>query len=273
MSGIHGNPDPQKRGFSEKPRFFKSSLRLGSTSYVYPGDLLYNVERLAGQVEDIELVLFELASGESNLPTPDQVAQLANLAAQHRLTYTVHLPLDLRFTSGLIHPSLRMAERIIELTAPLQPYAYVFHLEGTGVDQPDWLDQAHQAIAAVVRLVADPQTLTLENLESYDPTVLDPIFAAFPIARALDIGHLWKAGLDPLPILRRWLPQTRVIHLHGMAASDHQSLAVMSAAQLDPILRHLTAWTGVLTLEVFEEDFFTSCTALAQACHRITNNQ
>ncbi len=268
-----GDPNSKKRGVSKTSRFFTSNFRLGSTSYVYPGDLIYNVKCLTEQVEDIELVLFELASGESNLPTPDQVAQLANLAAQHQLTYTVHLPLDLRFTTRMIDPSLRMAERIIELTAALQPYAYVFHLEGTGVDQPDWLDQAHQAIAAVVHLVADPQTLALENLESYDPIILEPIFAAFPIARALDIGHLWKAGLDPLPILTRWLPQTRVIHLHGMAASDHQSLAVMSSAQLDPILRCLTAWTGVLTLEVFEEDFFTSYTALTQALDRIVNDR
>jgi sugar phosphate isomerase/epimerase len=223
-------------------------------------------------VEDIELVLFDLASGESNLPTLAQVAQLANLAAQHQLTYTVHLPLDLRFTAHTPHPSLKMAERIIELTAPLQPYAYVFHLDGDRVEQPDWLDQAQQALATVISLVAQPQTLALENLESYDPEFLEPLFAAFPIARALDIGHLWKAGLDPLPILTRWLPQTRVIHLHGMAAHDHQSLMVMAPVQLDPILRCLSGWAGVLTLEVFEDDFFTSRTALAQTLHRITND-
>jgi len=41
-------------------------LRLGSTSYIYPADLLTNTRQLAGVVQDIELVLFELPNGESN---------------------------------------------------------------------------------------------------------------------------------------------------------------------------------------------------------------
>jgi len=34
-------------------------FRLGSTSYVYPADLVTNARQLAGRVDDIELVLFE----------------------------------------------------------------------------------------------------------------------------------------------------------------------------------------------------------------------
>ncbi|MCX7010033.1 MAG: hypothetical protein NTY53_22795 [Kiritimatiellaeota bacterium] len=37
----------------------QNSFRVGVTSYVYPADILPNVERLAGRVDDVELVLFE----------------------------------------------------------------------------------------------------------------------------------------------------------------------------------------------------------------------
>ena len=57
------------------------TFRLGSTSYVYPGDLVHNAARLAGQVQDIELVLYVTPSGEHNLPTPREVRELARIAA------------------------------------------------------------------------------------------------------------------------------------------------------------------------------------------------
>jgi nicotinate-nucleotide--dimethylbenzimidazole phosphoribosyltransferase len=250
----------------------RAHFRLGSTSYVYPGDLLFNVERLAGTVADIELVLFDLDSGESNLPSPADVTRLAELAALAGSTYTVHLPLDLQWTPSAPARSLDKARRVIELTAPLHPHAYIFHLDGTGIDEPHWQVQALKAIERLLPLVETPTQLALENLESYAPEQLLPFFAALPIRRALDIGHLWKSGRDPLPLLDAWLPHTTVVHLHGMADWDHQSLAVMNPAQLDPVVARLLDWQGVVTLEVFEDDFFTSRNALYQAIERINGS-
>ena len=74
-------------------------FRLGTTSYIIPDDILPNAHFLADKVQDIELVLFEVDDGPQstgNLPSPETVAQLAALAAAHGLTFTVHLPLDLR---------------------------------------------------------------------------------------------------------------------------------------------------------------------------------
>ncbi len=246
------------------PRF-----RLGSTSYVIPGDLLDNLRHLAGEIQDMELVLFDLPGGESNLPDADMVQQMASLAREQGITFTVHLPLDLAWTPGGDHPSLVLARRVIDLTRPLHPYAYVFHLETAGVGEPGWAEQGIQAVTSLLPLVDQPEQLALENLESYLPDALEPVFAALPISRTLDIGHLWKASLDPLDYLARWLPVTRVIHLHGMADHDHQSLAVMSPERLDPVVWLLQEWSGVLTLEVFEQDFFTSRTALFAALERL----
>lgn len=252
---------------------FGTPFRVGSTSYVYPADILPNVERLgaAGDVDDIELILFEVDDGPNNLPDEATIRRLCDLASLHALTYTVHLPLDLRLGAdgGTQHASLLKAERVIKSTLPLDPFAFVFHLDGEGMDQPGWVDRALRALDQVMTWVPLPDRLAVENLESFPPDRLDPILARTPISRTVDVGHLWKVGADPLPLLEQWLPRARVIHMHGMGERDHKSLALMRPDQLDPILRALPHYHGVLTLEVFDtEDFFTSRDALLAAYRR-----
>lgn len=256
-------------------------FRLGSTSYVYEADLLTNVERLATQriVDDIELVLFEVENGPCNFPDPATAQAMAGVAAATGVTFTVHLPLDLRHDRDDEHPSLRLARRVIEITRPLDPFACVFHLDGTDVGRPGWRDQALRAVETALRWVASPELLALENLENYDPAHLEPIYAALPVSRALDIGHLWKQGRR-FNNLKDWggLERLRAVHLHGCAEDaagrreDHLSLARTAPAQLDATLRALAGFRGALTLEVFgEADFFSSRAALLQSYNRVTS--
>src|SRR5688572_28636533 len=109
--------------------------RLGTTSYILPADILPNARYLAGRVRDIELVLFEVDEGPNNLPTPEVVAELAVLGQAQDLTYTIHLPLDLRLGAGGDegHVSLAKARRVIDCTRGLDPWAYVLHLDGRDV--------------------------------------------------------------------------------------------------------------------------------------------
>ncbi len=106
-------------------------FRLGTTSYIIPDDILPNVRYLAGKVQDVELVLFEVDHDLSNLPSPDVIKELARLSKENDLTYTVHLPLDLRLGAGgeETHLSLVKARKVIELTRPLNPWAFVVHLD------------------------------------------------------------------------------------------------------------------------------------------------
>src|SRR5512138_1637445 len=71
-------------------------FRLGTTSYIIPADILPNARYLAGKVRDIELILFEVDDGPNNLPSPEVIDELTHIAQQHDMTYTVHLPLDLK---------------------------------------------------------------------------------------------------------------------------------------------------------------------------------
>ncbi len=65
---------------------FGTPFRVGSTSYVYPDDILPNVEQLAakGDVDDIELILFEVDDGPNNLPNAATVQKLSDIAATCR---------------------------------------------------------------------------------------------------------------------------------------------------------------------------------------------
>jgi sugar phosphate isomerase/epimerase len=253
---------------------FGTPFRVGSTSYVYPDDILPNVEKLAecGNVDDIELILFEVDDGPNNLPDAATVQRLAQLAEQYQLTFTVHLPLDLQLGAdgSAQHTSLIKAERVIKTTLPLDPFAFVFHLDGAGILETNWIARSIGALEIVLGWVEQPERLAVENLESWDAAYLDPILSALPISRTTDIGHLWKMGCDPLTVLDTWLLRTRVIHIHGLGERDHKSLALMPPSRLDPIIDKLISYNGVVTLEVFDtNDFFSSRQALLESVARV----
>lgn len=70
-------------------------FRIGTTSYIKPDDLVANASFLAGKVQDMELALFDLDDGTSNLPSMEATEQLNALATRYDLSYTVHLPQDI----------------------------------------------------------------------------------------------------------------------------------------------------------------------------------
>lgn len=248
-----------------KPRL---PFRLGSTSYVIPADILPNVRELAPLVDDVELVLFEVDE-VSNLPSPVVIAELGDLAALHDLTYTVHLPLDLRLADSADlwrHPSMEKARRVIRATRPLAPWAYVVHLDGTEIedgasaaDLAAWQDRATSSLEALAGEAGDMELLAVENLENYDPAAFLPLAERLAISLCLDVGHFFKTGSDPFHILERYLDRTRVLHLHGCRdGRDHRGLDLIPDETLEKLVDLLLerVYRGVLTLEVFTERHF-----------------
>jgi len=244
-------------------------FRLGTTSYIIPDDILPNARYLADKVRDIELVLFEVDDDMNNLPSPQVIKELSELARHHNLTYTVHLPLDLKLgdDGSKRDISLIKAKRVIDCTKELAPWAYILHLDGRSVkDSKDdqvlsqWQDQSVQALKIVADWSAGMEKLAVENLEGYPVDFISPVVNRVPVSRCVDIGHLWLDGIDPMPYLQAALPRTRVIHLHGIAERDHCSLAFMPQEKVQAVLRELIRanYQGVLTLEVFSQDDFLS---------------
>jgi sugar phosphate isomerase/epimerase len=249
-----------------KPRL---PFRLGSTSYVYPADILPNVRRLAPLVDDVELVLFEV-NDQSNLPSPPVIEELSRLAEAHDLTYTVHLPLDLRLASADAwrDPSMEKARRVIRAAGPLRPWAYVVHLDGREVEHEGavspaalarWRDQAARSLEMIAQEAGAPHLLAVENLENYPPDAFLPLLDRLPVSLCADVGHFLKVEQPPLPYLRAHEARIRVIHLHGCRdGRDHRGLDLIA----DDVLSGLRDWLaaaryrGVLTLEVFTERHF-----------------
>lgn len=256
-------------------------FRLGTTSYIIPADILLNVQYLADKVQDVELVLFEVDDGPNNLPMPEVIDELIELADEHDLTYTVHLPLDLHLGADgdEQHVSLIKARTLIERTRALKPWAYVMHLDGREVkDKPTaealarWQTQSQRALELVAEWAGGTNRVAVENLERYPLDFISPVLDQLPVGRCVDVGHLWLDGHDPVPYLREALPRTRVIHLHGIVERDHQSLVHMLPEQIDPVIGLLLhqKYAGVLTLEIFgEDDFYSSVAALARSARSI----
>jgi len=249
-------------------------FRLGTTSYIIPADILPNVHYLAGKVQDVELVLFDIEDGSNNLPNREQIAELSSIAADNDLTYTVHLPLDLRLADddSPRHASLEKAHRVIDCTLELDPWAYVLHLDGKSVRNgaaPEtlqrWQKHAIQSLEIVGGWTGGVKKLAVENMEGYPLDFYQPVLQRIAVSRTVDVGHLWLDNYDPIAYLRNALPRTRVIHIHGIAGRDHKSLAHVPIEKLSAVLDELVRanYRGVFTVEIFsEDDFLTSYAAI-----------
>jgi sugar phosphate isomerase/epimerase len=245
-------------------------FRLGTTSYIIPADILPNVRYLVGKVRDIELILFEVDDGPNNLPTREVINKLSHIAQEHDLTYTVHLPLDLKLgeDGSERDESLVKAKRVIDCTRELNPWAYVLHLDGSSVRTSTderllkrWQDHSVRALEIVSEWAGSPEKLAVENLETYPLDFIQPVLDRISVSRCVDIGHLWLDDHDPIPYLQAALPRTRLVHMHGIADRDHRSLKFMPYEKVRSVWKELirTNYQGVLTLEIFsEEDFLSS---------------
>lgn len=244
--------------------------RLGATSYVIEGDLVANARRLRGLVADMQILLWRTAAGENNIPTPDEVQQLVEVAGG-ALTFSLHLPLFIRLTA-LTHDerqrSLDEAAALLHLCAPLKLSVVVAHLEGGEPEAEDeagwlaWAERAEAALSALNQLALCP--ICVENTERYPIERALPTLARLNQPLCLDIGHHLKMGEPAATSIRERLHRARAIHLHGWdGQQDHLPLSerTMPPTLLATLLETIRAqaWDGVLTLELFGEgDFFPS---------------
>ena len=262
-------------GPSLKRRF---PFRVGTTSYVVPADVLPNVSALADRIDDVELLVFE-SDEISNLPGEGVVRSLADIAASNDLTYTVHLPVDIRLGSADEEERRRSVEkclRVVERMAALDPFAYIVHFSNTSLvpmdaleahEWPRWRARLDRSVSELVAGGIAPERLCVETL-SYDFGHVAPLVEEHDLSICLDIGHLLLKGQLPDTYLDRYLPRTRVLHVHGIHdGKDHASLRYLDETVLADLVERLSAEgqpRRVLTMEVFgQEDFITSCEVLA----------
>lgn len=247
-------------------------FRLGCTSYVYPGDIPFNAERLAPMFDDIELVFFQSSDACShacNFPDNATITLLKGLRDTYGTSYTVHFPIDKK--AGAVDASERdfffnQVKSLVELTAGIEPFGYILHLEGihrqsSKEEKKRWSECAYQTCERIVSIQGlDPARICVENLD-YPLSWHTKMAAGFGFSLCLDLGHLFFYKEDIKSTVSGLLPNVRVMHLHGVwKGKDHGSLKKHDYGQLAPVVREvLSEFSGVVTLETFnEQDTFES---------------
>ncbi len=241
----------------EKPKKF----RIGVTSYVYPADFLTNVAQLAPFVDDIELAFYESQKANS-LPDTSTMAKINDIAYQHKLTFTVHLPVD-------IHPAsperkerknaVKTIKNIFGLTKDSPATAYILHPMGIEHNADaetisKWQRNASETLQELVDLLYDPGMLCLENL-FFPFHWCDALLDDFELGVCIDIGHLSIFGVELSSHLKKYLRFARVVHFHGVAeGKDHLSLTKLPDDVFYLVMKEINRFHGVLTIEVFNYD-------------------
>jgi sugar phosphate isomerase/epimerase len=238
-------------------------FRVGATSYVLPADMVTNVRRLAGTVDDIELLVFE-SDAMAELPDDRTLGELGRIAGAESLTYTVHLPLDISFG----HPdaaererSIEKCVRTVERMSVLNPFAWILHCDRQSAEvkalhDAVWVENTAQSLSRLLACGIDPKSVCVETLDG-NSALLEPVIRESGVSVCLDIGHLLLYGLDLDNHLATCGDKARVMHWHGVIdGKDHQAISGMHAGWLERIIA-AAAQNGsgrVVTIEVFNQE-------------------
>jgi sugar phosphate isomerase/epimerase len=236
-------------------------FRVGTTSYIYPDEILPNVDKLKDKAGDIELVLFE-SGKDSNIPSPEEIKELRRISKAYGFSYTVHLPLDIDLGGRKKADSRKKVGFFLERFAPLFPYAYVLHLnlpEGAEKYLSSWQGRVDDSLKKISRDYPHlAGKIVIENL-SYPFEYIDRLIIGNNYSVCVDIGHLICRRIDPLEHLDKYFKYTRLIHLHGVKGNrDHVSLKHFDRGLLKRLMDFLKKrkYRGVITLEVFSKKDF-----------------
>ena len=243
-------------------------MRVGTTSFIYPGSWLHNVQQLGPRFDDIEILFFE-AGG---FPDPDECRALACCKQQYGLSYSLHTPLEASLASsdeGRRRAGVDAVWRAIQAAAVFEPEHYVLHvyLGDTERDPhapPElaaWRERAADSLSQLLARGVAARQLCVEALD-YDFALLYPVIEALDLSVALDVGHWVRDERDELSELQRYLPRARLLQWHGTepGGRDHRSLRHYPADRARALLSRLVAarFDGVLTLEVFDPEELAS---------------
>ena len=232
--------------------------RLGATSFVIPADLLANVRLLAGLVDDVQLLFFE-SQAKAALPHPVDLLALKEIAEENDLTYTAHLPGDVRLGAAAAGERQAGIDEIVRLIDELQPLAvasFDLHLPlEAELAEEEWLGNIDRSLASLAAKVGGEKgRICIENID-YPFARIEALVAEHGFPLCLDLGHLLRFGHDWQAGLARYLPRAHHIHYHGViAGKDHQAV-VKEQAKVSGVLGDalaLSDFAGVVTLEMYE---------------------
>ena len=250
----------QPQGYPSLAKSYKGiyPFKIGTTSFIYPDDYIPNVKMLGPYLDEIELLLFESA-GTDALPSKSVIAELSRLAEEFDLTYNVHLPTDISISDPGPRHQIHAVEtmiRVMELVDSLDPSALTLHLpylEGSFEEYSVkiWQDRVYRNLEKILSATATKDKIAIETLD-YSFELLDDIIADLDLKICMDLGHLMVHGYDINKAFNKYAFRTSIIHLHGVENDrDHTTLERLPEKLIEPVLRILKSFTGVVSLEIF----------------------
>ena len=257
------------------PKSYKGMFpfRIGTTSYIYPDGYLPNVTALAPFVDEIEILLFESTSAD-HLLSPKEISDLGRLAKKHRLTYNVHLPIDLHLGDDdryLREQATETILRIINRVSPLSPTTCTLHLI-----YPDrtcnanllknWQKNIHHSLSLLLGAGINAEDITIENL-NYPFEWLQPLLNDFYFQICLDFGHIFRYAHNADFIFDNFGTRVTLMHISGLDNDqDHISLERLTSGQLAQIIKALKQFSGAVSVEVFSFDDLKSSLSVLEKC-------
>lgn len=243
-------------------------FRVGATSFVLHADLATNVTALAPLVDDIEVVVFE-SDEISPLPDDATLDLMRAATAEHGVSYTIHLPLDVRLASpdgAERERAVAICGRVIRLMNSVEPFGYVAHVMG------DDGRSARESLAELVRLAGDSAAICVENLAAPTDDIVS-LAADAGASLCFDVGHAVVDGWgrdECAAWLERHIGSVRVLHVHGIAdGKDHRDASLLPEGTLAKVVGALAreaAAQRVLTMEVFSEANYARSVAAIEEC-------
>jgi len=241
-------------------------VRIGTTSYIIPDDIVPNVKFLASFVDDVELVVFD-SPDHGNLPGREEVDILVELKEAHELSYTVHLPIDASLTAVSRRERMRSIDsclRVMERLQDLNPHSYIIHLDGDSTLKREkgscesWMERAVESVSKLADFCGSSERLALENLD-YPFDILLEVSRRTGASLCGDVGHVFLHGFSFPDFVDRYLVESRVVHVHGMVdGMDHRALSHTDQDVIGAVLEVLSSSGSgrVVTVEVFSLDDF-----------------
>ena len=236
------------------------NFRLGTTSFIYPDDIIPNVKKLGPVFDEIELLIFESIPADV-LPSTQGIRELVHFAREFDLTYNVHLPVDVSLTDRSKSKrdlAVETISNVIDLVSRLEPTTHTLHFEYKGFDDDkDWYKRGFDAMGELVLSLKNPEIISIETL-AYPFELIEPLIAECGLSVCIDAGHLIKYGYSIKPVFEKYHDKIPIIHLHGVDFSkipprDHVSLDKTPEDKLADTLEILKKFQGVVSLEVFNK--------------------
>ncbi|MCP3900248.1 MAG: sugar phosphate isomerase/epimerase [Desulfobacteraceae bacterium] len=236
------------------------NFKIGTTSFIYPDEIIPNVKKLGTVFDEIELLIFESIPSDV-LPSAQNVKELVNLSKEFDLTYNIHLPVDISLTDASKlkrDKAVEIIKRVIDLVSPLKPTTHTLHLEYQDFsDDEHWYKRGYDALGELVMSLDQPGIISVETLD-YPFESIESIVDEYDLSVCVDAGHLIKYGHNIKSLFKKYHDKIPLIHLHGVDFSkvppmDHVSLNKTPEEKFSDTLDVLKKYHGVVSLEVFNK--------------------